>query len=88
MGDFIVFDGGLNRVRFTSALRKPVQSTRHFNQYDVRRIVGGFYGGLTATQLARRERVGLNTIEATIRANSRPVDVEPLPIAWGLKRAA
>lgn len=83
MAEIISFDGSRHRCHAKTANRYHPA-----NKAEIVRLVGAWYGGLTATALARRERIGLNEVERIIRQNSRPVDVTPLAIAYKLRRAA
>ena len=83
MGDILSFDGTRHRCSAATANRYAPK-----NKAEIVRIVGAWYGGLTATQIARREHIGNNAVERIVRQNSRPVGVQPLAISYKLRRAA
>lgn len=83
MADIVHFDGSRYRCRAKTANRYHPA-----NKAEIHRVVGCWYGGMTATAISRREGIPLNAVERMVRQNSRPIDVEPLAIDRRLRRAA
>lgn len=83
MAELISFDGARNRIS-ASTPRRYHPANRH----EVTRIVRCYYGGMSGTSIARREKIGLNEVERLVRENSRPIDIKPLALDWRLRRAA
>lgn len=85
MSRIISFDDAVSRQKFARTNRKPLEKT--WNYQDTVRAVRSFFGGMTVSAIAARERVGLNFIEGLIRDHSRP-EYPAFPIAARLRRVS
>jgi len=86
-----IFDGQFMRHRRLPAMALPQgiqrKGPKSTNQYDVRRVVGSFYGGMEPLAIARHNKIHLAEFSAILREHSRPIGIDPLPIDRRLKAA-